>query len=77
MIPPIDIDDSTKPPTLKIQLGKVTLREMEVILVQETLRLYQGDKKTTAKALGCSRAALYAKIRRYRLLWGAIQEKTK
>lgn len=41
------------------------LEEMERSLIQETLKLYHGNRSKTAQALGIDRKTLWAKIRKY------------
>jgi DNA-binding NtrC family response regulator len=45
----------------------VTLRQMEIELIQKTLELHGGNKSLTAQSLGISRKTLYEKIERYGL----------
>lgn len=45
--------------------GGVTLRTLEVELIQKTLEQCQGNKSLTARRLGISRKALYEKLNRY------------
>ena len=43
----------------------IRLEEMERNLIQETLRLYNGNRSKTAQALGIDRKTLWAKLKKY------------
>jgi len=45
------------------EIGHVTLQEMEVMHITETLRRHQGNRDAAAKALGIHRATLFRKIK--------------
>jgi len=45
------------------EIGNVTLREMEVLHIMETLRRHDGNRDAAAKALGIHRATLFRKIK--------------
>ena len=45
----------------------MSLRQMEIELIQKTLELHGGNKSLTAQSLGISRKTLYEKIERYGL----------
>lgn len=52
---------------IDFEVGKVTLRQLEAVTIENTLRVFQGCRKQAAHALGISRMALYNKIKRYQL----------
>ena len=43
----------------------IRLEEMERNLIEETLRLYNGNRSKTAHALGIDRKTLWAKLKKY------------
>ncbi len=45
--------------------GGITIKEMELVLIQKTLERCQGNKSQAAEFLGISRKALYEKLARY------------
>ncbi len=45
------------------EMGDVTLRDMEVLHITETLRRYGGNRDAAAEALGIHRATLFRKIK--------------
>lgn len=62
-----EIESSTGSIIQRFPEKGVTLRQMEIELIQKTLEHYCGNKSLTAQSLGISRKTLYEKIERYGL----------
>ena len=55
-----------KTPTITISVG-TSLREMERLTIEATLRFSDGNLAAAAKILGIDRGTLYEKIRQYEI----------
>ena len=63
---PLSVDPTSH--TLTFVPGKVTLRQLEIVALEHTLRALGWNKSHTANALGISRASVHLKIKKYRLV---------
>ena len=65
---PIEILDGR----LLVVPGKITMQQMEILLIEHTLRANSWNKQKTADDLCISRTSLYSKIVKYKLVRPAI-----
>ncbi|MCJ8319838.1 MAG: sigma-54 dependent transcriptional regulator [Colwellia sp.] len=57
--------DTSSEPLSNIDLGDVTLEQMEKIMIEKSLLAYQSNISKVADALGLSRASLYRRIEKH------------
>lgn len=49
------------------EVGKITLEELEIKMIQKALQQYQNSVARTARALGLTRSALYRRLEKYKI----------
>ena len=49
------------------EVGKVTLEELEIKMIEKALKQYQNSIARTARALGLTRSALYRRLEKYKI----------
>lgn len=48
-------------------LGRLTWKEIDILVLEHTLRVFNGNVKKTAESLALSKCGLYLKIKKYQI----------